>query len=174
MLRMSTRPFEQFLSCCAASVAIYLGGMSSAHAQVAKIEVLPRRVNDCDRRRLLGGKEGRKGRPLWAGRTANPAARSCSLPAIVLIHGSAGVSGYIGDWEQFLNGLGVATFTSDSFAGRGIASTIDDQDRLGRLAMIVDAYRVYSICWRSTRASTRKGSRMGSRAWRRCPLRESP
>ena len=159
MLRMSTRLLSS-LSCCAASVAIYLGGASSAHAQVAKIEVYPVESMTVTDEDFLAGKK--EGRPVTlAGELRIPRPGATRLPAIVLIHGSGGVSGYIGDWAQFLNGLGVATFTLDSFAGRGIASTIDDQDRLGRLAMIVDAYRVLDLLAKHPRIDPAKVAVMG-------------
>jgi hypothetical protein len=37
--------------------------------------------------------------------------------------------------------MGISTFAMDSFAGRGIVSTVVDQRQLGRLNMIVDLYR---------------------------------
>jgi dienelactone hydrolase len=45
------------------------------------------------------------------------------------------------DWVRMLNDMGVATFVIDSFTGRGIVNTVYDQAQLGRLAMIIDAYR---------------------------------
>jgi dienelactone hydrolase len=41
--------------------------------------------------------------------------------------------------------MGVATFILDSFTGRGLVSTINDQDQLGRLAMTIDAYRALEL-----------------------------
>jgi cephalosporin-C deacetylase-like acetyl esterase len=61
------------------------------------------------------------------------------LPAVVLLHSSVGIGGNVIDWEQFFNGMGVATFVIDSFTARGIVSTINDQAQLGRLSMVVDA-----------------------------------
>jgi dienelactone hydrolase len=55
------------------------------------------------------------------------------------------VSGNVLDWAQELNAMGVATFVLDSFTPRGIVNTLNDQDQLGRLAMIVDAYRALDI-----------------------------
>lgn len=76
-----------------------------------------------------------------AGDLCLPAPHTGRLPAVVLLHGSGGASGSLNDWARLLNGMGIATLVMDSFTTRGIADTIEDQGRLGRLAMIVDAYR---------------------------------
>jgi len=70
------------------------------------------------------------------------------LPAVVLLHGSGGLGGsgnIIDEWSRELNEIGVATFAVDSFSGRGIVETVTDQTRLGRLNMIIDAYRALSL-----------------------------
>ncbi len=59
------------------------------------------------------------------------------LPAVVLIHGSGGVSGSTDRWAQELNSIGVAAFILDSFSGRGIVNTGNDQSQLDTIAMMV-------------------------------------
>ncbi len=64
--------------------------------------------------------------------------------AVILIHGSGGIGGQgasVDEWTRQLNQFGIAAFALDSFAGRGIVSTVADQSQLGRLNMVVDAYR---------------------------------
>ncbi len=63
------------------------------------------------------------------------------VPAVVLVHGSGGISGSLYLWARELNAAGIAAFILDSFAGRGIVSTVADQNQLHSLAMMVDAYR---------------------------------
>ena len=63
------------------------------------------------------------------------------LPAGILVHGSGGVNASHDRWAQELNSIGVATLILDTFSGRGIVSTINDQSQLHSLAMMVDAYR---------------------------------
>ena len=46
---------------------------------------------------------------------------------------------------QELNSAGLATFLVDSFAGRGIGTTVNDQSQLSSFAMMIDAYRALSI-----------------------------
>ncbi|MEH2520869.1 dienelactone hydrolase [Bradyrhizobium sp. AZCC 1610] len=70
------------------------------------------------------------------------------LPAAILLQGSGGVGGsgsMIDEWTRELNEIGIATFAVDSFSGRGIIETVTDQTRLGRLSMIVDAYRALEL-----------------------------
>jgi len=67
------------------------------------------------------------------------------IPAVLLVHGSAGIGGNVDRWAHELNGIGAATFVLDSFTGRGVAETVTDQSRLGHLAMIVDAYRALEL-----------------------------
>ena len=70
-----------------------------------------------------------------------PKAGTSRLPAVILLHGSSGISAREHDWVDFLNQMGIATFLVDSFTGRGIVNTVNNQAQLGRLAMIIDAYR---------------------------------
>lgn len=67
------------------------------------------------------------------------------VPAVVLLHGSGGLSGYVDDWARFVTDHGVASFALDCFTERGIDVTFGNQGMLGRLAMIVDAYRAFDV-----------------------------
>jgi dienelactone hydrolase len=73
--------------------------------------------------------------------TAEPA----RVPAVVLLHGSAGIGANVNRWADELNGLGLGAFLVDSFTGRGIVQTVTDQSQLSSLAMIIDAYRALEI-----------------------------
>jgi dienelactone hydrolase len=83
------------------------------------------------------------------------------MPAVVLLHGSGGASGYVDDWARALNCLGIATLLVDSFTGRGIETTFMNQDALGRLAMIVDAYRAHELLARHPRIDASRIALMG-------------
>ena len=67
------------------------------------------------------------------------------LPVVVMIHGSGGMGANIDLWTRDLNEMGVSTFALDGFTGRGMASVNTDQAQLGRLNMILDAYRMLDI-----------------------------
>jgi dienelactone hydrolase len=62
-------------------------------------------------------------------------------PAVILIHGSGGVTANVDRWARELHAIGVAAFIVDCFTGRGVVETVSDQTRLGSLTMIVDGYR---------------------------------
>src|SRR3989441_2349260 len=82
------------------------------------------------------------GKPVaLAGELRIPRRRSGRLPAVILVHGSGGVNASHERWAQELNSIGVATLILDTFSGRGIVSTVNDQSQLHSLAMMVDAYR---------------------------------
>jgi dienelactone hydrolase len=65
--------------------------------------------------------------------------------AVVLVHGSGGVSTREDRWAEVLRQAGAATFLIDSFTGRGIAFTAEDQSQLATQAMMGDAYRALEL-----------------------------
>ena len=67
------------------------------------------------------------------------------IPAVILLHGSTGVSHGLRKWADTLNGIGLATLIVDSFKARGIAQTSTDLSRLSDGAMLVDAYRALAV-----------------------------
>jgi dienelactone hydrolase len=74
-----------------------------------------------------------------------PRGRVERSPAVLLVHGSGGVSSREDRWAEELRQGGLATFVLDSFTGRGIAFTAEDQSQLSSLAMIGDAYRALEL-----------------------------
>lgn len=119
-------------------------GASAAHAQVWKVELHTFQSSTLTDQEFLSGRKD--GKPVTiAGELRIPIPGNGRLPAVVLVHGSGGVSGYVADWARQLNAIGFATFLIDGFTGRGIVSTVDDQSQLGRLALIVDAYRALEL-----------------------------
>ena len=105
----------------------------------SRIEVVPVRSATVSGDEFLRAVPGRE---TWLGGELRlPAGATGRVPAVVLVHGSGGISGSADLWARELNRVGVAAFILDSFAGRGIVSTVEDQDQLHSLAMMVDAYR---------------------------------
>src|SRR5262245_66637434 len=80
-----------------------------------------------------------------AGELRIPQGASGRLPAVILQHGSGGVSGGHELWAKTFNEMGIASFLVDSFSGRGIVSTSTNQALLGRLNMVLDAYRAFDV-----------------------------
>lgn len=112
-----------------------------------------------DQEFLTGRKEGKP--VTLAGELRLPRPGNDRLPLVVLLHGSGGISGAVTDWEQEFNSMGVATFVIDSFTARGIVSTVNDQTQLGRLTMIIDAYRAFEMLARHPRIDPARIALMG-------------
>ena len=74
-----------------------------------------------------------------------PPGRVERSPAVVLVHGSGGVGPREDRWAEELRQAGAATFLLDSFTGRGIVLTAEDQSQLSSLAMVGDAYRALEL-----------------------------
>jgi dienelactone hydrolase len=66
-------------------------------------------------------------------------------PAILVVHGSGGIGPREDRWADELRRAGAATFVLDSFTGRRITMTAQDQSQLSSLAMIGDAYRALEL-----------------------------
>jgi dienelactone hydrolase len=123
--------------------ALVLAAPASAQNFV-RMEMIPVETVTLSTQQILAGETA--GKPaIVAGQLRIPKAGTDKLPAIILVHGSGGLSASPDDWARELNGIGVATFTLDSFAGRGIVSTVNDQSQLDHLAMMVDAYRALGV-----------------------------
>jgi dienelactone hydrolase len=128
----------------AASICCGLGLAPTSMAQVARTELhaIPT-LSLSDQQFLTGDKNGR---PVTiAGVLRIPRTGTDRLPAGILLHGSGGIGGNVDRWSQELNGIGLATFVTDSFTARGIQSTSADQTLLGRLNMVLDAYRALGV-----------------------------
>lgn len=61
------------------------------------------------------------------------------VPAMIISHGSAGVQDKDSRWVQVFNAMGMAAFQVDSFGGRGIVNTSEDQSQLSPAANDADA-----------------------------------
>jgi dienelactone hydrolase len=69
-----------------------------------------------------------------------PSGAAGRVPAMVIAHGSNGVTDERDFWwAKQLNAIGIATFVFDSFTPRGIRETSTDQSRLSNAANLADA-----------------------------------
>src|SRR5262249_3152810 len=96
-----------------------------------------------------------------AGQLRFPQGASGRLPAVILQHGSGGVMGAHGLWAKTFNEMGIASFLVDSFSGRGIVSTSTNQALLGRLNMVLDAYRAFDVLANHPRIDSARIAVMG-------------
>ncbi len=107
---------------------------------------------------LLGDQNGKPA--VIAGELRLPA-KPGRLPAVVLVHGSGGMNTAVEQWARELNDIVVAAFLLDSFSGRGIVNTIEDQSQLDHAAMIVDAYRALGMLAQHPRIDSNRIAVMG-------------
>jgi dienelactone hydrolase len=109
----------------------------------ARVEAIPvQTLTLSDEQFLKGDAYGRPTTIAGVLRVAQGAGR---LPLVVLVPGSGGIGASIDVWDRQFEAMGISTFAMDSFAGRGIVSTVVDQSQLGRLNMILDLYRSLAV-----------------------------
>ena len=141
-------------------VAVATGLCAAALAQVVRDEIHPFASVTLTENELLAGKK--EGKPVTiAGDLRLPRGGTDRLPTVVLLHGTGGVGGWVTDWEQELNSLGIATFRVDSYTGRGLVTTFTDQDQFGRLNMVFDAWRALEVLEKHPRVDPTRIAVMG-------------
>ena len=137
--------------------------LGSAFAQTGRVEILPfASTTLTDSQFLTGGRGGQE--VTIAGELRLPKGGADKFPAVILLHGSGGLGGTgspVEEWSRELNELGIAAFAVDSFAGRGIISTLMDQTQLGRLNMVADAYRGLEVLAKHARIDPARIAVMG-------------
>jgi len=130
------------------------------YAQIARMEILTFPSMTLTDQEFLSGRKD--GKPVTiAGELRLPRPGTDRLPTVVLLHGSGGISGYVTDWEQEFNSMGIATFVVDSWTGRGITSVVNDQSQLGRLAQVYDSYRALEVLEKHPRVDPARIAVMG-------------
>jgi dienelactone hydrolase len=128
------------MSLAEAMLAVLLASMPGPTYAQMRVEIRPVETITLSTQQFLTG--DKNGKPaILAGELRIPKPGTDKLPAVILLHGSGGISAIQDRWVQELNSIGVATFLLDSFSGRGIVNTINDQSQLDGLAIMVDAYR---------------------------------
>jgi dienelactone hydrolase len=153
------------------ALVVGLGGVaqdgSPAVADFTKTELhLLRSTTVSDEQFLTGAREGTPV-TIAAELRLPAAARTQRVPAVVIVHGSSGMGALDDRWSRELLGMDIATFRIDSFTGRGVTGTADDQSRLASLTMIIDAYRALDHLAHDARVdSSRIGILGGSRGGR--------
>jgi dienelactone hydrolase len=116
----------------------------SVNDLAARIELRPiETLTLSDQQFLTGDKNGKA--VTIAGELRIPRGVTGKTPAVVLLHGSGGVGPGPELWAKLFNEIGIASFVLDSFSARGLVSTSADQSQLGRLNMILDAYRSHEM-----------------------------
>ena len=150
-MQNSAQPRRAGLAKVAMAGLLAFGALAApiaAHAQGSswpgRIEILPVRSQTLPLDAFLrGDKAGPE--VLLGGELRLPVGASSRVPAVILIHGSGGIGSGPDMWAHILNEAGIAAFILDSFSGRNIVSTVEDQDQLNSLSMTVDAYRALDV-----------------------------
>src|SRR3954471_11405684 len=83
------------------------------------------------------------------------------LPLVILMHGSGGIGANIEAWAKLFNAMGVSTFATDGFTGRGIVSVNTNQASLGRLNFILDIYSALEVLSKHPRVDPERIVLMG-------------
>jgi dienelactone hydrolase len=105
----------------------------------ARIEAIPIQTLTISDEQFLKGDA--YGKPTTIAGVLRVAQGSGRLPLAILVAGSSGFGPVADVWDRQFEKMGVSTFAMDSFAGRGIVSTVVDQSQLGRLNMVLDVFR---------------------------------
>ena len=109
----------------------------------ARVEAIPIQTLTISDEQFLKGDA--YGRPTTIAGVLRIAQGSGRLPLVILVPGSGGFNANADVWDRQFEPMGISTFAMDSFAGRGIVSTVVDQSQLGRLNMILDLYRSLAV-----------------------------
>jgi dienelactone hydrolase len=143
-----------------ATAAVVLFAAQADAQSVARIELHPIQTVTLKTVQILTGDT--KGTPVTvAGELRIPKPGTDRLPAVILIHGSGGVGSNVDFWAKEINSRGIAVFILDTFTGRGIVNTGNDQSQLDSLAMMIDAYRALDLLAQHPRIDPERIAVMG-------------
>jgi dienelactone hydrolase len=120
-----------------------VGAESLSKDVAARIEAIPIQTLTISDEQFLRGDA--YGKPATIAGVLRVAQGSGRLPLVIFAAGSGGFAANTDVWDRQFLEMGISTFAMDSFAGRGIVSTVIDQSQLGRLNMILDVYRSLSV-----------------------------
>ncbi len=153
-------PVVRFSIAIATFTAVVCALPMSVHAQIARMEILAFPSTTLTDEEFLSGKrEGKAVTITGALRIPKPGTEK--LPLVVLLHGSGGISGFVTDWEQEFNAMGLATFVVDSWSGRGVASVVNNQSLLPRTVQLEDAFRALEVLEKHPRVDPARIAVMG-------------
>jgi dienelactone hydrolase len=109
---------------------------------------------------LVHRKYDKKPTLIW-GTLTMPKQIQGKIPAMVISPGSAGVGPKDDRWVRAFNEMGIAAFVVDSFGGRGIVSTMDDQSQLSPAGNDADALVALKLLSTDPRIDPKKIGQIG-------------
>jgi len=83
------------------------------------------------------------------------------VPAVILVHGAAGVTENLTAWADELHRLGIASFILDSFSGRGIREIRTGRASINIGSRLIDAYRALELLATHLRIDSTRIALMG-------------
>jgi dienelactone hydrolase len=137
-----------------AALPVAAGAQGLTRAEIVPIETLTL----TNRQFLLGD---RNGRPVTIGGELHMPGGAEKLPAVIMLHGAAGVGANLDRWANALNGIGIAVFVLDSHAGRLAARAVESPAQISHLTMLHDAYRALDLLSRDPRIDPARIALMG-------------
>ena len=100
------------------------------------------------------------GQPVW-GHLTLPKGAGEKVPAIVLMHGSAGIERSMSQWVDAFNEMGVATFVVSVFEPRGVSRTVENQALVPYSADLMDAFQALQLLAKHPRIDSSRIGVMG-------------
>lgn len=143
-----------------ALVLLLCGYRGISNAQSARMELYAIDTVTLTGEQFLTGDQNGKPTRL-GGELRLPSAGTAKVPAVLLVHGSGGVRTNIDLWATQIVSMGIAAFVLDSFTGRGIVTTSEDQSQLHSLAMLYDSYRTLDLLAKHRRIDAARVAIMG-------------
>ena len=83
------------------------------------------------------------------------------VPAMVIMHGSAGIEANTKMWVAALNSIGVATFVVSSYEPRGVIRTVEDQTLVPPAANLMDGLQALQVLGEDPRIDPERIGVMG-------------
>ncbi len=139
---------------------ILLAAAALADQTTLRIELYPIQTETLTTEQFLTGEK--PGNPVTiAGELRMPFGMKGRMPAVVLVHGSGGITTQVDPWARELNEIGIAVFILDSFTGRNVGEGIVPESRVNFFTMLVDAYRALELLSNNPRIDPTRIAIMG-------------
>ena len=139
---------------------MFLATAAIAERLVSRIELHPIQTITLTGAQFLNG--DKQGTPATvAGELRIPSGVEGRIPAVVIVHGAAGITINIDPWARELNEIGIAVFILDCFTGRDAGGGLVSESRVNFLTMLLDAYKALEILAKHPRIDPSRIAIMG-------------
>ena len=139
---------------------MFLSTAAIAERLVSRIELHPIQTITLTGAQFLNG--DKQGTPATvAGELRIPSGVEGRIPAVVIVHGAAGITINIDPWARELNEIGIAVFILDCFTGRDAGGGLVSESRVNFLTMLLDSYKALEILAKHPRIDPSRIAIMG-------------